>query len=58
MFLGGISVTESVGLSSTTWPQRCQIQYDGHQNGGHYAVQGHSMSEIFVPIESTYVTSC
>jgi len=27
------------------------------QNNGHYAVQGHSRSPIFVPIESSYATS-
>jgi len=27
------------------------------QNKGHYAVQGHSRSPIFVPIESPYETS-
>jgi len=27
------------------------------QNKGHYAVQGHSMSPILVPIESSYTTS-
>jgi len=27
-------------------------------NDGHYAVQGHSRSPIFVPNKSPYVTSC
>ena len=27
------------------------------QNKGHFAVQGHSRSPIFVPIESSYTTS-
>jgi len=27
------------------------------QYNGHYAVQGHSRSPIFVPIESSYATS-
>jgi len=27
------------------------------QNNGHYAVQGHSRSPIFVPIESSSATS-
>jgi len=27
------------------------------QNNGHYAVQGHSRSPIFVPIESSYTIS-
>ena len=27
------------------------------QNKGHFAVQGHSMSPIFVPIESSYTAS-
>jgi len=27
------------------------------QNNGHYAVQGHSKSPIFVPIDSPYATS-
>jgi len=27
------------------------------QNNGHYAIQSHSRSTIFVPIESSYATS-
>jgi len=27
------------------------------QNQGHYAIQGHSMSLILVPIEGSYATS-
>ena len=27
------------------------------QNKGHYVVQGHSRSQILVPVESTYTTS-
>jgi len=27
------------------------------QNKGHYAIEGHSMSPILVPIESSYKTS-
>jgi len=27
------------------------------QHNGHYAIQGHSMSPILVPIESSYATS-
>jgi len=27
------------------------------ENIGHYAVQGHSRSPIFVPVESSYTTS-
>jgi len=27
------------------------------QNNGHYAVQSHSRSLIFIPIEGSYVTS-
>ena len=40
------------------WP-RTKVTEFGEitQNKGHYAVQGHSRSSIFVPIESPYATS-
>jgi len=56
--LGYISVAESLGISSTSFTQ-CTPNATNFteitQNKGHYAIQGHSMSPILVPIESSYV---
>jgi len=53
-------VGESLGLSSTTFTQCAKKATEFAaitQNNGHYAVQGHSKSPIFIPIESPYATS-
>jgi len=54
--LGYISVAESLGISSTTFTQ-CAPEAtefgEIKQNKGHYAVQGHSMSPIFVSTKSS-----
>jgi len=58
--LSYISVTESLGISSTTFTQcapKATKFSEITQNNNHYVVQGHSRSPIFVPIESPYVTS-
>jgi len=51
--MGEISVAESLGISSTTFTQ-CAPEATKFgeitQNIGHYAVQGHFMSPILVPI--------
>ena len=55
-----ISVVESLGISSTTFTQCAPnaVEFAGiTQNNSHYAVQGHSRSPIFVPIERSYATS-
>jgi len=55
-----IFVSEGLGISSTTFTQCAPNATDlaaMTQNNGHYAVQGHSWSPIFVPIESPYATS-
>jgi len=57
--LGYISLAESLGIFSTTYTQ-CDPKStefaDITQNNGHYAVQGHSRSPIFIPIERSYAT--
>jgi len=58
--LGYISVAESLGISSTTFTQCAPTSTEFAeitQNNGHYAVQDHSLSPIFIPIESSYATS-
>ena len=59
--LGYISVTESLDISSTTFmecvPKAAEFA-EIMQNNGRYAVQGHSRSQILVPIERSYATSC
>jgi len=58
--LGYIPVAESLGISSTTFTQciaKTTEFSEITQNNGHYAVQGHSMSPILVPIESSYTIS-
>jgi len=53
--MGYISVVESLRISSTTFMQCTAkaIEFaEVAQNNDHYAVQGHSMSPILVPIES------
>jgi len=58
--LGYISVAESLGISSTTLTQcapKATKFAEITQNNGHYAVQGHSRSPIFIPIESSHATS-
>jgi len=53
--LGYIAVAESLAISSTTFmpcaPKATEFA-ERTQNNGHYAVQGHSRSLIFVQIES------
>jgi len=58
--LGYIPVAESLGISSTTFTQ-CALKAtevaEITQKNGHYAVQGHPRSPIFIPIEISYTTS-
>jgi len=58
--MGYISVAESLGISSTTFtqcaPKDSKFVEIAHYNR-HYAVQGHSMPSILIPIESSYATS-
>jgi len=58
--LGYITVAESLGIcfqpllrSAPKATKFAEIT----QNNGHYAIQGHSMSPILVPIECSYTTS-
>jgi len=48
-----IRTRSSATAKSTARPSCIEIT----QNNGHYAVQGHSMSQILVLIESQYATS-
>ena len=53
-FLGYISMTESLAISSTTFTQCAPEATEFHeitQNNGYYAVQGHSRSPILEPID-------
>jgi len=58
--LGYISVAECLRLSSISFTQ-CALEPTEFgeitQNKGHFAVQGHSRSPIFVAFESSYTTS-
>jgi len=57
-YLGYIPVAESLGISSTTFAQ-CAPEATEFgeipQNKDHYAIQGHSMSPILVPVESSCI---
>jgi len=58
--LAYISAAESIRVSSNTFTQSAQKATEFgeiKQFLAYYAVQGHSMSPILVPIESSYTTS-
>jgi len=58
--MGYIPVVENLGISLTTFmhcaPKAIEFA-EITQNNGHYAVECHSRSPIFIPIESSYATS-